>query len=290
MSSSSMSRVLKNLKKQDFLITSRLDLWLVRNPELVLTADDLNLIDRLMKPRGTRVGTFTGSQAGTCERYQMFNYIGLPQLGKVDPILINRFMDGTWRHVRWQIILPKAIPGLEVEVRVDSPMFRGAFDGVHFDERWGMEIKGTRMFGRMIREGVFDAHQMQASRYWQAADEDPNLPELTKFSFFYEDKVSNNYREIVVKRDAQLDRFVQAELRRLRDAATNYELPPVIPECVRGRGEIFNECPYSDRCLTISNWTDAERSSGTNVDKPKLRTTKSGVRRTVRKVTPRTSG
>ena len=253
-----MMNVLKNLKKQDQLITSRLDLWLVRNPELVLTQDDLDLIKRLMEQRGSRVGTFTGSQAGTCERRQMFNYIGLPPLLRVDPVLINRFMDGTWRHVRWMIILRKAIPGLKVEVRVNSPLFRGSFDLVHLRERWAGEIKGTLLFSKMIREGIFPAHEQQAARYLLAADED-NFPHLDKFTFFYEDKGRNNYREIVVNRDPKLEHYVESELRRLKDAATERELPPVLNECVRGRGEFFHECPYSHVCLKLNTWKEAEQ-------------------------------
>jgi hypothetical protein len=292
-----MMNVLRNLKKEDQLITSRLDLWLVRNPELVLTQDDLDLIKRLMEPRGSRVGTFTGSQAGTCERRQMFNYIGLPQMGRVDPVLINRFMDGTWRHVRWMIILRKAIPGLKVEVRVDSQLFRGSFDLVHLRERWAGEIKGTLLFSKMIREGIFPAHEQQAARYLLAADED-NFPHLDKFTFFYEDKGRNNYREIVVNRDPKLEHYVESELRRLKDAATERELPPILSECVRGRGEFFHECPYSHVCLKLNTWREAEQcakapdsqGSPRKVAERKVRPTGVGVPKPVRKVAKRSGG
>ena len=233
-------------------------MWLVRNPELVLTQDDLDLIKRLMEQRGSRVGTFTGSQAGTCERRQMFNYIGLPPLLRVDPVLINRFMDGTWRHVRHMIVMRKAIPGLKVEVRVNAPMFRGSFDLVHLKERWAGEIKGTSLFSKMIREGPFDAHQQQGARYLLAADED-NFPHLEKFTFFYEDKSRNDYREIVVGRDEKVERYVRSELTRLKEAATDHELPPVLNECVRGRGVLFHECPYSNNCLKLNTWKEAEQ-------------------------------
>jgi hypothetical protein len=262
MTSNDLGSFLKNLKKQDLIISSRLDQWFNKNPELVLTDDDLETIRRLTQPRGERVRCFTGSQAGTCERKQVFGWLGLPQTRRINPHLVNLFMDGTWRHIRWQIILPKAIPGLEVEQRVDSERYqlRGSFDLVHRKERWAGEIKGTRMLSKVIWEGVYEQHQQQGMRYLIAADEDPNMPHFEKYVYFYEDKTSNDWQEIVVDRkNYALEDHVLRELKRLNNATRTQELPGIIPECKTGKGQFFKECPYSTNCLKIKSWASAEQ-------------------------------
>lgn len=281
MSSSSLAKFLKTLKRADLLITPRLDAWLVAHPEWPTPEPaDLALFARLLQQRGSRTGTFTGSQAGDCERRQMFNYIGVPRLLKVDPVLQNIFFDGTWRHVRWMMMLTYAIPGMKVETRVDAPSinFRGSLDGVHHRERWGFELKGTRMFTKVVQTGVFDSHLLQATRYWLATDEDPTYPEeINKWSYIYENKFSNEHREIVVARDLQAERWVTNELKRLNQGVRDHELPPVINECARGTGPTFKGCPFAHICLKTHTWEEAEQLTSHPVDAP---TTRGSVPRT----------
>ena len=259
-----LARMIRNVKKQDFVVTNRVDQWLVDNPDLVMTDDDVLLMQRLLgQARGSRIGLWTGSQATTCERKQVFNFIGVPKLRTFDPRLQNLFHDGTWRHVRWQMMLTKAIPGFEAELPVSASSwkFLGAVDGVHVDESWGFELKGTSNFTKAVTDGVFAAHLHQATRYWLSCDEDPNFPELKSWVFVYEDKRSQEWRESVVHRDATVEKEVKRELRRLNSAVRDRELPSIIPECRKASGTTFRQCPYSDRCLTFKVWQDAEASA-----------------------------
>lgn len=269
MSSTGLNRYLRNLKKQDLIVTPRLDHWLVANQgEFVLTAEEREILERLLSTaRGSRAHTFTGSQAGSCERAQIFNFIGVPVRGRVDPRLMNVFLDGTWRHVRWQLMLRRAIPGTDVEVRVDQPSMnlRGSLDAVHIGERWGFELKGTSMFYTVVLNGVFDPHELQATRYWLATDEDETFGDrpLNRWVYVYEDKRSQEWKEIVVRRHANgdVERAVTRELRRLNLAVTNRELPSMLKGCSRGKGPEFRECPHALHCAGFTSWKQAEAAA-----------------------------
>jgi len=256
---SNLARVIKNIKKSDFVVTNRVDEWLINNPDLLMTQDDSDMIARLLVARGSRVGVWTGSQAGKCERAQVFNFIGLPKLRHIDTRLQNLFHDGTWRHIRWQMMLKKAIPGFLPELPTSNTpdKFLGAIDGAHFDESWGFELKGTSNFTKVVSQGVFDEHLEQATRYWLSCDADPNFPELKRWVFVYEDKRSQEWREIVVERSMKVERQVQRELKRLNDATKNHTLPPVLPGCLKGTGYVFRQCAFSDKCRAIRTWEEA---------------------------------
>jgi hypothetical protein len=268
-SSAGLNRYLKNLKKADLIITPRIDRWLVsQQGEFVLNEEERRLLEHLLStPRGSRARTFTGSQAGSCERAQIFNFIGIPTMRRVDPRLMNVFLDGTWRHVRWQLMLRRAIPGTDVEVRVDQPSMnlRGSLDGVNLDERWGFELKGTGVFGLIVMNGVSDPHELQATRYWLATDEDPRFGDrpLNRWVYVYEDKRSQEWREIVVRRksNSHVEKLVQRELRRLNKAVANQELPSMLKGCSRGKGPEFRECPHASHCAGFTSWEQAEAAS-----------------------------
>ena len=269
--SSGLSHILKNLKKSDsFIITPRLDAWLVASGgDLILSDKDMLFLKRALSTGyGSRVGTFTGSMAGDCHRQQIFKFLGLPQLRKLDPVLMNKFLDGTWRHIRWQIILPKAIPGTQREFRVDAPSvaFRGSLDAVHLDERWGFELKGWSNMAAVISKAPFDYHEWQAGRYWLATDEDPRVVRsITKWVYIYEDKRTQEWREIVVSRSTALEQAVLRELKTLNRHVANKELPPVLEGCRVGKGPIFQACPFSRVCRQTPDWSAAEKRAGHQV-------------------------
>ena len=260
--SSGLTRTIKHIKhSSEFIITPRLDAWLTANTELVLTDDDVDLLRKLLTTAGRmRLGTFTGSQAGDCERRQVFRYLGVPALRKVDPVLQNRFFDGTWRHLRMQFTLRHAIPGLIIESPVQANKYRflGAIDGWHPTELWGWEYKGTSVFSKVVANGVMDPHKMQAVRYWLATDSDPNYPRLEAWVFVYEDKRTNEWKEVVVRRNdpevQRLFKIVRTELRYLNESVDNQVLPQPLQECERAKGQTFRECPWSHVCLG-QQWT-----------------------------------
>jgi hypothetical protein len=259
--------MLANIRSPDsFIITPRFDAMLVNTSEVVLSDEEIEIVRQLtQKPRGSRIGSFTGSQAGSCERMQILKFIGLEPLYRVQPVLHHKFIDGTWRHIRWQIFLPRAIPGTVIEKRVDSKKFnmRGSVDFAHLEERWGGELKGWSNMKTILVRGPLDYHQWQAGRYWLATDEDPTWGDkpLDKWVYIYEDKRSQEWREIVVNRNTKTEQIVLRELKSLNQAVRDHDLPPVLKGCTVGKGPDFRECPFSDRCPGFRTWDEAEASA-----------------------------
>jgi hypothetical protein len=182
-----------------------------------------------------------------------------------------------------------AIPGFDPEFRVDSPLFRGSLDGIHIDERWGMELKGTAFIGRNITGDIVEHHLHQATRYWLATD---HLLErdLKAWVFIYENKQTQEHKEIVVKRSAEVEHKVQKELDYLTKCVNDQELPPVIPDCARGRGPVFNSCPFAHMCLQTQSWDEAVRLTPTRKRSAKETIDTTGQNQNGRPTKGRTTG
>ena len=254
-----LSKMIRNLKKVDYIVTNEIESWLVNNPDLLITDDDLAFIKSVATPYGTRQNVWTGSQAGKCERAQVFRWIGVPVQSQYNPGLINIFHDGTWRHVRWQIMLAKVFPEFVAEVPVQSDELHvlGSLDG-HMP-RVGIEIKGTSQFHKVTSGGILPGHEDQAYRYWIASDDDPRFVEpIEQWVFIYEDKGTQRWKEIILDRDPKVEQRVRRELRRLNYAVDQQELPDIQPACKQGKGYVFKQCAYSSQCLTIKNWNEAQ--------------------------------
>ena len=61
----------------------------------------------------------------------MFQYIGVPVMSRGDSRLHSIFIDGTWRHIRWQMMLLEAgiltdieVPFHDDELRLYVPCLR----------------------------------------------------------------------------------------------------------------------------------------------------------------------
>ena len=238
----------------ELIVTPRVETWLAGHDELALSDErDVELLRRLLGPRqGLTPGVFRGSLAGQCARRQVLGFLNADAKPNSDPVLQNLFVDGTWRHARWQLLLSKCIPGVELEVgvRADEIRLGGSIDAVQIDERWGFEFKGISSLPPADAARLpFDAHLLQAGRYWLATDHDPRFPlPLTRWVFVYEDKQTQEWREVVVTRSLAIDALVADELRRLNETIDNEQLPDVQPECEARSGSQFETCPFSSHC------------------------------------------
>lgn len=251
-------KTIVNLVKDDRLIlTPGVHKWLVKHPEgLVLDEELTSLLSKLTRkqPRD-RSASFSCSARNQCVRRQQFQFIGLPQQRTLDAELQNKFNDGTWRHLRWQMMLLKAGLLTEIEYPVYSKALnlRGSMDGRGVSKRYGnfgFELKGVGSLS-FIPEGPYPNHIYQIHSYF-AADSS-----LDVFSLVYEDKMTQRWKEFVIERDPVVMRAVRKELARLNRATAKKQLLPVFEECKYARGPTYRQCPYSGTCLTAT-WESAE--------------------------------
>jgi len=236
----------KKLKKNNLIVTPRLELWLMKNSHLLVSEKNADLLKEtvLTKPRD-RSKAFSSSTRGTCLRSQMFQYIGVPAGGEIDPTLHSIFIDGTWRHLRWQMMLLEAgiLTDIEVPFHNEEYRLKGSLDGTNEEEGWGFELKGTS--NSSVVSGAappFDYHKLQIHTYFVGR------PDIDRFVLLYEDKRYQAWREIIIEREPDLVVAVHDELAYLNDCVDERVLPDVLPDCKRGTGVTFRKCKFRDIC------------------------------------------
>lgn len=252
---SSSLKLLKKLKQTGLIITPRLDMWLMANGNLVVSEDNAKTLGEIVtkQPRD-RSKAFSSSTRGTCLRAQMFQYIGVPTMGRGDARLHSIFIDGTWRHLRWQMMLLEAGILTDIEVPFNNETYRlkGSIDGTNEEEGWGWELKGTSNSSVVSgKEDPYHYHLLQIHTYFLGR------PDIDRFVLLYEDKGYQNYREIIVERSPELVKEVREELEYLNQCVDERTLPPVLHDCMRATGKEFRECPYRDICRE-SDYEEAE--------------------------------
>lgn len=245
-----LARTLRHLKKaQSLIVTPRLDDWLTRVGEIRPDDDALDELVRIVRSpeNQDRTGRFGASGRGTCLRAQIFTFLGMPGLKRVDPVLQNLFSDGTWRHYRWQMMLLLSGIVTHVEVPVSLPQYRlkCSIDALNDDEQWLFELKGISNFTATISEPKPE-HLLQVHTYFFGTGWDV-------CSLVYEDKKTQEWKEFVIRPEPMLMRAVRRELQVLNEAVEEQELPDVLPEC-RAKTGAFKTCPYAAGCLSQRTW------------------------------------
>lgn len=235
-------------------ITPALTRWLLQGheadwdtPALALTMGPL-IVGK--EPRVQQA--FHPSSLWECPRKQMFSYLGVPGDDTADSRLRMIFLDGHWRHLKWQTMLLKAgiITHPEVAVVDQQARFVGSIDGVNEDEHWGLEIKGTWTIPKEPKH----EHVMQIHGYMWAR------PDLTHFNVIYENKQSQEFREFRVDRNPELIEEIDDRLIYLNNCANLKELPSVISPCAKATGPVWQKCPYRNLCHA-STWATAETAA-----------------------------
>lgn len=248
--------------KGGLLVTPRLEEWLFHHSHLLLDNERAEILKALTTavPRN-RSASFSSSSRGSCFRQQVFSYLGVPQRGEIDPALHAIFIDGTWRHIRWQMLLLMAGILTDIEVPFHRPeiRLRGSLDGANTPEKWGFELKGTSdseiVFGY---KGAIEQHILQVHTYFLGR------PELERFVLLYEDKKYQTWKETVITPDPKAMRAVRDEMEYLNWSVDERKLPPVLEECKNGKGLVFTKCPYRDICRGC-DYDEAEAAAGTPV-------------------------
>lgn len=252
--SSGLVKTIKNIKRrEETVITHKLEQWLSSpaGERLGLeNDDDYKLLTNLLgqsSVNAVRSGRFGASSRGMCHRRQIFAFLGLPVLVIRDPTLQNIFNDGTFRHVRWQLMLMKAGLVTDVEVPLKLPEWRLgiSMDAVNDDEEWVFELKGTSLSITTLTrpENISEAHLLQIHTYLFATGWDMAI-------YLAEAKAGQYWKEVVVHRDEKYIRKVKRELNQLNECVEDEILPPILPEAHKRKGEC-RECPYRAGCIEI---------------------------------------
>lgn len=246
--------VIRRIKTVKGLIVSqRIDQWLLDHPEGVI-ADTPELQELLLRltsdvSNSQREARFGASSRGTCLRQQVFRFLGMPVLRSMDSVLQNVFNDGTWRHIRWQLMGIAAGVLTDVEVKYTMPQYYlgTSLDGENSKEGWMFELKGMRYYGRVVEGDIPLGHMLQMHTTMLAGNFDRCI-------YIVEDKGSNDWKEVVIQRDPRIIKQVKDELNRASDSIEDEKLPPVLQDCKRRKGAEYRACPYHKWCPDQAKW------------------------------------
>ena len=245
--SAGLTKTIKALKgKSNLLVTPKIEDFMRRNPEGIIwnqqAYDLIKEITQKWEANSSRGGRFGASGRGKCKRRQIFAYLDMPSPYVTDTDQQNLFEDGKWRHLRWQVkgVQAGALTHVEHPYEYKPLRVSGAMDGLNSYDSFGFELKGDR---RMVRsmDGVPDDHNMQIHTMLLATGWD-------RFVYIIEDKATQNFREIVVKRDKRVINLVRAELEELNEHVEDHRLPPILPACAAKEGP-YRSCPFASKCL-----------------------------------------
>ncbi len=266
--SKSLMKTIKAAKLgSQYIITPRLNLFLMQNPNLVVDDWVAELIQKeITKQPRDRRASFSSSSAGVCPRRQVYQYLGIDPGTVNDPKTQNIFYDGTWRHLRWQAVLLQAgiIESIEYPLRWDEKRSRGTMDGVgtvpsdHKNESWrdlefGFELKGTNSY--VFRKALEtnqpkEEHLDQVHRYFLVGGFD-------LFVIVYENKDNQEWLEWVIEPDPKRLAAQEKELNELNGFVDQQQIPPMLPGCKTQTGKEWEWCPYAGKtgvCVQRDQW------------------------------------
>lgn len=264
---SSVNKTVKAAKMySQHIITHRLNMFLMRNPNLVVDEWVADLIrNEITKQPRDRSKSFSSSAAGTCSRKQIFNYIGIDSGGVNDPQTQNIFYDGTWRHLRWQATLLQAgiLSHIEFPLTWDAMKSVGTMDGIgivpddHPNVEWrsrefGFELKGMNSYGYKYASasGVKEDHLNQIHRYFLSGGFD-------LFVVIYENKDNQEWTEWVVTPDESRMEAQRLELQSLNEHVSQKTLPLMLPDCAKKQGNNWKWCQFAGEtgvCVRRDQW------------------------------------
>ena len=190
-------------------------------------------------------------------RAQVFEYMGVPYKTQIpDTQLLLIFHDGLFRHLKWQIMGMNAgifhdfeVPGYNAELRIAYNL-DAIYDNV------GVEVKGTQKLHHVQKNGKpLPEHEPQIQAYLMAK------PELDHMVAIYEDKRAQDIFSVGVQRDPEMQEELRETVDTLNDHVDYKVLPPILKECIHGKGKEFRECSYSHICLGIKDWKEADRQA-----------------------------
>jgi hypothetical protein len=249
---------LKDLVKAvhlDLPVTPVHEKWMTENPNPKYSWEALAFAARQLE--GTsgsnrlRKRMFRASGTHTCKRRQVLAYIGHPgETEQITSQLGNILATGNFTHIKWQMQGLTAGWLDEAEVPMDKPEINagGTADGV-LTEGGGFECKSIndRGYGRVTSYGPLEDHEEQTDNYMFLGD-------LERYSIVYENKNNGEWREFVRYRDPKNMKAVSERFDELNTFVADEKLPVILPDCKKGEGVKFRQCPFKGSCLKLKTF------------------------------------
>jgi len=230
-----IKKYLKNRKDPTKILTPLVDQYMITQDLGDFTEAEANFARQLLLARNLpRQKTyFSPSGAKRCTREQMLNILGHPAKIDDNPRTNNLFDDGHWRHLRWHTIflrmqrhgyltvhaqeqlveyLPWYVAGTPDDViEVDGEIYvidvKGANDAVF------KEIERTRKLPEHLQGYIWQLHN-----YMQALH-------INKGILWFENKNTQEYFELPIKRDMAIIEQLRAQYKLLRKHRKEGTLP-----------------------------------------------------------------
>lgn len=196
--------------------------------------------------------SFSASSLGGCKRAQQLTWIGLPGRGFGSQTM-SIFGNGTFMHLRWQMegLSEGWLDKAEEPVPENPLRLSGTMDGICHDGAIA-EFKSINAYGfsSVLSFGPKTMHLFQGAAYALCSGRE-------RVSFLYENKDTQEYKEIVKHRDElPLDEVV-TKARELWSKTEARELFGPMDNVYEGKGEC-RSCPFRADCLEIRTFEEAE--------------------------------
>lgn len=249
-------RLMIKAVQNDLPVTVAHEKWMTENPNPVWSEKALEFANAQLRGQtgGQRTGrkrVFRASGAHTCKRRQVFDFIGHTRAEEqITSRLGNIFATGNFTHLKWQMQGLTAGWLAEAEVPVEKPELNagGTADGL-LTAGGGWECKSIndRGFSRVMTYGPLEEHEEQTDNYMLLGD-------LERYSIVYENKNDGEWREFVRYRDEKRMADAQERFEELNEFVERKKLPKILPDCQKGEGTKFRQCPFKDTCLKVKGW------------------------------------
>lgn len=270
--SPSIEKLLEDSARDDLIVTPPmnefLNSWDETYPPHVLKRIMEVMGDTSRRTDKKRRFSWSASSAGQCMRRRMFQFLGMPVIGKPEPRLRRVFLNGTWVHLRYQAMFMTAeiIDNIEVTIRRKSWRARCTMDGMgvatqgRYDgAEFGFELKSTSDWS-FASQSI--ASLSGASKYFEKTraqvDFEFMLSGFDLFVILNENKNNQEVEEWVLVRDEDRVDAVRKDLDELNQRLDKMVLHPKLEECKKRlkNGE-FYRCPYGGDggiCATTGTW------------------------------------
>lgn len=240
----------------------------------------VDLMRARMEPRAK--GVFSPSMLSSCMRQAYFVKVGQEKRPALSPSSNGFFLDGDFRHYKWQFALWKAqragllkLLGVEVRVYSKTGDFVGTIDAiVMLDGKvYIIDFKGmnVRSFQKFVNEGATLGHGIQITGYGMI------YPDLIDGCLLIGESKGGplqNGSPIALHEQfipiSQFKAKVKKRLATLRRFVDNEEVPS--PACVSTRHKEFQECPFAWFCRkeVLAVQRERERSARSDPERAKV--------------------
>lgn len=255
---SDLNRMIRSRKGVGKIVTPFYEDYLREHNNMQFSEE---LIDEVIKgdlatPQRDRTKSLSASSLGFCQRAHLYQYFDQPQK-KRRTANMPIFHNGTFVHLRWQMILRHQGILREVEVPLSKThsgiLLRGTSDGIGVlpfddateDDQFIFELKSINSYGfkSVMEYGPKKEHLYQFHAYMWMAD-------IDRYSIVYEDKNTQDYIEYTGRLDEAILKDVLKEVSELSDAVSTPEdaFPDMLDDCKFKSGYTYKGCPFRDVC------------------------------------------